>query len=202
MIRFIPFVRRVRHDRRGTAITEFALTAPMFLLLVMGIFDYSWQMYAQQVLQGAVGDASRLSTLEGNASTAKQKLLDDAVRDKVKDVIGNASLEFSRKAYQDFSGVGQREALEDSNNNGKADKGECFDDMNGNNSWDSQDQGRSGNGGASDVVLYTASAKIERILPVWKILGQSQQVTLTSSTVLRNQPYATVAATRKRVCVS
>ena len=199
MTRFLSLLRR---DRRGTAITEFALTAPVFLLLVMGIFDYCWQVYAQQVLQGAVGDAARQSTLEANAIAARQTALDDVVRAKVKGVFGNANVQFSRKAYQDFSGVSQREALEDANNNGVADRGECFDDMNGNNSWDSQDQARSGNGGASDVVLYTATATINRILPVWRMLGQSQQVTLKSSTVLRNQPYATAVSVRKRVCVT
>lgn len=199
MTRFLSLLRR---DRRGTAITEFALTAPVFLLLVMGIFDYCWQVYAQQVLQGAVGAAARQSTLEANATAAKQTALDDVVRAKVKGVFGNANVQFSRKAYQDFSGVSQREALEDANNNGVADRGECFDDMNGNNSWDSQDQARSGNGGASDVVLYTATATINRILPVWRMLGQSQQVTLKSSTVLRNQPYATAVSVRKRVCVT
>lgn len=199
MTRFLSLLRR---DRRGTAITEFALTAPVFLLLVMGIFDYCWQVYAQQVLQGAVGDAARQSTLEANAIAAKQTALDEVVRAKVKGVFGNANVQFSRKAYQDFSGVSQREALEDANNNGVADRGECFDDMNGNNTWDSQDQARSGNGGASDVVLYTATATINRILPVWRMLGQSQQVTLKSSTVLRNQPYATAVSVRKRVCVT
>ena len=202
MIRFIPFLRRVRRDSRGTAITEFALTAPLFLLLVMGIFDFSWQMYTQQVLQGAVGDAARMSTLEGNAAASNQTVLDTAVRNKVKGVMGNAQVEFTRKAYQDFSGVGQKEALEDKNANGKADKGECFEDMNGNNTWDDKDQGRSGNGGASDVVLYTATVKLDRILPVWKMLGQPQQVTLSSSTVLRNQPYKTTTSVRKTVCVT
>lgn len=201
MIRFIPFLRGVRRDRRGTAITEFALTAPVFLLLLMGIFDFCWQMYTQQVLQGAVADAARLSTLEGNAAATNQTALDDIVRNKVKAVMGGADVQFTRKAYENFSGVGQQEVLEDKNANGKADKGECFDDMNGNNSWDNLDQGRNGNGGASDVVLYTATVKLNRILPVWKMLGQSEEVTLSSSTVLRNQPYRTTTSTRKKVCV-
>ena len=46
MIRLPTNLRRLARDDRGTAITEFALTAPLFLLILMGIFDFSWQMYA------------------------------------------------------------------------------------------------------------------------------------------------------------
>ena len=56
--------RRLRRHQRGTALMEFALTAPVFLLILMGIFDYCWQMYAQQVLQGAVAKAGRDATIE------------------------------------------------------------------------------------------------------------------------------------------
>lgn len=201
MIRLLPLLRRVRRDRRGTAILEFAMTAPVFLLLVMGTFDYSWQMYGQQILQGAVADAARQATLENYATVAKQKELDDGVRERVEMVLGPATMEFKRKAYQDFTGVGEREPLEDKNSNGVADKGECFDDLNGNNKWD-LDSARDGNGGASDVVLYTVTVTVERILPVWKMLGQSANTTLQSSTVLRNQPYAASTATRKKICVA
>ena len=37
------FFRRLRRDQRGNAIVEFALTAPLFLIVVFGILDFSWQ---------------------------------------------------------------------------------------------------------------------------------------------------------------
>ena len=75
MTRRHALIRRLRRNKRGVALVEFALTAPVFLLLLMGIFDYCWQMYAQQVLQGAVSKAGRDSTLEQFATN--QKALDD-----------------------------------------------------------------------------------------------------------------------------
>ncbi|MDZ3830560.1 MAG: TadE/TadG family type IV pilus assembly protein [Sphingopyxis sp.] len=186
MTRRVPLWRRVRHNERGVAIVEYALTAPIFLLLLLGIFDYTWQMYTQQVLDGAVAKAARDATLEENI--ADQAALDNQVRDVVQTVMSGSEVTFVRKAYDSFEEVGDAEPYTDSNKNESYDAGECFEDINGNGRWDA-DRGRDGNGGADDVVLYTASVKFDRVLPVWKMLGQPQQVTLSASTVLRNQPF-------------
>ena len=184
--RLTELARRLRGHQRGTAITEFALTAPLFLLLLMGIFDYSWQFYARQVLLGAVAKAARDSTLEGNA--ASQAALDEKVRTAVQNVFGKATVTFTRQTYDSFDAVGKPEPFKDKNGNNQYDAGECFEDINANGSWDA-DRGRAGNGGADDVVLYTASMEFNRILPVWQMLGQPQKTILKQSTVLRNQPY-------------
>jgi len=197
MMRRDTLLRRLRKQQRGAAAVEFALAAPVFLLLLMGIFDYSWQMYARQVLQGAVSHAGRDATLETNA--ASQTDLDAAVRKKVTDVFHDATLTFDRKAYESYDDIGDPEAFTDKNGNGSYDSGECFEDVNGNGSWDA-DRGAAGNGGAEDVVLYTASMKVTRILPVWRMLGQSQETTLTATTVLRNQPYNTATSTTQVIC--
>ncbi len=179
------FLHRLRRSESGNAIVEFALTAPLFLLILMGIFDFSWQIYGKQVLLGAVSKAARDATLEGNA--LNQTALDDKVRSKVQDVFKSGQVTFVRKAYDSYSEVGDPEAFTDSNSNGQYDSGECFEDVNGNASWDA-DRGQAGNGGAEDVVLYTATLEISRVLPVWAMLGQSQTSKLTATTVLRNQP--------------
>jgi len=197
MTRLPTHLRSLRRDNRGTAITEFALTAPLFLLILMGIFDFSWQMYAKQVLSGSVAQAARASTLEGNASS--QTALDAAVRKQVKKVFKNANVTFTRKAYDSYDEIGDPENYTDSNNNGRYDTGECFQDVNGNGNWDA-DRGQTGNGGAEDVVVYSAKMEVTRILPVWTMLGQPQKTTIKASTVLRNQPYAAATSTNKVIC--
>ncbi|WOF42953.1 pilus assembly protein [Sphingopyxis indica] len=188
MTRPIRLLRRLRQSERGVALVEFALTAPVFLLILMGIFDYSWQLYAQQVLQGAVSKAGRDSTIETYVNDPSA--LDDRVREQVQNVFSNAVVTFSRKSYDRFDQVGVEERYTDSNHNDSYDVGECYDDSNGNGQWDA-DRGSEGNGGADDVILYTASMTFDRVLPVWRMLGQPQSTTLTSTTVLRNQPFAT-----------
>ena len=196
--RFIDLARRLRGHQRGTAITEFALTAPLFLLLLMGVFDFSWQFYAKQVLQGAVAKAARDSTLEVNAGN--QAALDTKVRSAVQMVFSNAEVTFTRKVYDSFDQVGKPEPFKDKNGNNSYDSGECFEDFNGNGSWDA-DRGKTGNGGADDVVLYTASMEFKRVLPVWAMLGQPQSTTLSQSTVLRNQPYRAGTDANPAKCV-
>lgn len=199
MTRLRILLRRFRRAQSGVAAVEFALAGPIFLLLLLGIMDYSWQMYAKQVLQGAVADAARSSTLERYA--LDQKGLDAEVEKRVKDVMASADLTFSRKAYEGYDKVGKPENYTDANYNGRYDSGECFEDVNGNGSWDT-DRGRSGNGGADDVVLYEVTMRFNRVLPVWAMLGQPQEATLQSTTVLRNQPFATQGSSSEIICGS
>lgn len=196
--RLIAIRRRLGRDRRGTAMIEFALTAPVFLLLLLGIIDYGWKYYAQQVLQGAVSNAARAATLEGNA--LDQAGLDAAVRQKVLVVFKDAQVNFSRKAYESYDAIGRPEPWEDlAPFNGVRDSNECFTDLNNNSTYDS-DRGLDGNGGAEDVVLYTVSMTFTNVLPVWRMLGQSEQTTLRSTSVLRNQPYNNNTETSRRIC--
>lgn len=197
MRRALLIFEGLRWDRRGSAVTEFALTAPLFLLVLMGIFDYSWQMYAKQVLSGAVSKAGRASTLEINSGT--QTSLDDAVRIRVQQVFRDATVSFGRRSYDSFDDIGRPENFTDSNGNGLRDSGECFQDVNGNGSWDA-DRGQVGNGSADDVVVYTASMTITRVLPVWKMLGQPQEKVISASTVMRNQPYSAETSTNVVIC--
>ncbi|WP_439569483.1 TadE/TadG family type IV pilus assembly protein [Sphingopyxis sp.] len=199
MIRRLILNRRgLGRDSRGTALVEFALTAPVFLLLLLGIIDYGWKYYAQHVLQGAVSNAARAATLEGNA--LDQAGLDAAVRRKVLVVFKGARVSFSRKAYESYDAIGKPEPWEDAAPyNGVHDTNECFTDLNNNNSYD-RDRGLDGNGGAEDVVLYTVSMTFDNVLPVWRMLGQSKETTLRSTSVLRNQPYNNNTETSRRVC--
>lgn len=189
--------RPLARDQRGTAIMEFALTAPLFLMVLMGILDFSWTLYGKEVLSGAMSQAARASTLEGNA--LDQSALDASVRAQVQKVFKNAPVTFTRQAYNSFDEIGDPESYTDSNGSGSYDSGECFEDVNGNASWDS-DRGVSGNGGADDVVLYTATVQVTRVMPVWRMLGQSQQTTISSTSVLRNQPYNSGTDSTRVIC--
>jgi hypothetical protein len=46
-------------SRRGSTLVEFALVVPLFLLLVLAIFDFGGLLYAQITLQSAVSEAAR-----------------------------------------------------------------------------------------------------------------------------------------------
>ena len=125
-----------------------------------------------------------------------------AVLQAVKNVNGNAGFVSgypTRKSYATFGYISP-ESFVDTNGNGKRDAGECYTDVNGNSTWDA-DPGVSGNGGAGDTVLYTASITYTRLFPMSIWMGWSRTATLSASTVLKNQPWAAQASsTPATVC--
>ena len=182
-------LHRLRASDRGTVLTEFAVLAPTLLLLIMGAMDIAYRAYAQSVLEGAMQKAGRDSGLEGGAAQTGD--IDKKVEDLVKRVAKNATFVSTRKTYSTFSDV-KPERFADNNNNGKLDPGECFDDVNGNKTWDS-DAGIIGQGGSDDITVYRMDVTYPRLFPLYGLLGWSNSQVISAKTVLRNQPYGTQA---------
>ena len=180
----------------GATVVEFALVLPLFLFSVMGMMDLGLQFYGQHILQGSVSQAARLSTLE--TFTGNHDALDDMVESRIRAVFKSADVRTLRRAYLSYEDIGQPEPWTDTNLNGQWDPGECFEDLNGSGSWES-DSGRAGNGEADEVVLYEVSVSYDRIFPFWGLVKQSPKTELQAKGVLRNQPYA-AGRTRPPAC--
>lgn len=178
--------RRLGSDETGATIVEFAFVAPLLCFLLMGLFDYGFQIYAQSLLQGAVQKAARDSALEGGTTTTAA--IDADVERQVRVVVPEAEFTFSRQNYATFADIGRAEEFVDTNANSTCDNGEAFEDVNGNGSWD-RDRGRAGIGGARDAVVYAVTADYDRVFPFHNFLNLSPQISVTGATVLRNQPY-------------
>lgn len=172
-------------DRRGVTAVEFAMIAPVMCMAICAFLEVGYQAYIGAVLQGAVNEAGRNSTLED----AQQNLaaIDGRVKAEVGNISKTATFESSRKSYSSFSEVGNPEPFTDSNNNGTRESNECFQDINGNGQFD-LDRGKNGLGGPDDIVMYTMTVTYPRIMPLG-FMGWSATNTATASTVLRNQPY-------------
>ena len=251
---------RLRASEDGIALTEFGFVAPIFIMMLMGIFDQGYSMYIQSALQGAVQEGARQASLENTLWTN----IEDRVNAQVKQVLPSSdpttviSFTLDRTAYGEYSDVAVPEIFEDkerggsmngtydpaepftdANGNGTYDVGETFTDTNSNGRWDDKEAfvdsngngvrnngepftdtvrggvfnntydsdewfvDRNGNsrwdndvglagqrGGAQDVVSIKATIVYNRIFPLWKMVGQPQQQTLTANTFLRNQPFS------------
>jgi Flp pilus assembly protein TadG len=55
-----------RKKRRGAAAVEFAVVAPIFLLLVFGMIEYGRMVMVQQVLTNASREGARCAVLDGS----------------------------------------------------------------------------------------------------------------------------------------
>ncbi len=178
---------RLVKDAEGVTAVEFALLSPVLMAMVMGIFDLGHNMYTASMLNGAIQQAARGSTIEGAASNADG--LDAIVTRAVHGISPYATLQFTRTAYTNFSDVGKPEDFVDSDGDDICNNGEPYEDANGNGAWD-VDQGVAGQGGARDAVLYTVTVTYRRLFPIAQFIpGQTDTFTMQSQTVLRNQPY-------------
>jgi Flp pilus assembly pilin Flp len=190
------FIKRLKQDRRGVTVVEFGLIAPTFLVLLLGIFDMGYNVYARAILDGAVQKAGRDSALETAAGAIN--VLDARVKENLGGLKAGATFSYERRNYRDFAKVGLPEDLDDKNNNGNRDAGECFTDENANGTWD-RDLGKDGVGGARDVVLYTVRMSYDRKFPLYGLIGLGKTATISSATVLRNQPFGDQASETKEV---
>ncbi len=180
---------RLARDTRGAAVTEFGFVAPLFMIILMGVFDASHTTYTTALLHGAMQKAGRDLTLEDAGS--QEANIDQRVISQVKNVVPDeATITLEKLSHFDFEDIGEAEEYTDTNGDGICNSGEPYEDANNNGSWDAN-RGEDGIGGARDAVLYTAIVRYDRMFPMAGLVGMSEQVELRASTVLRNQPFDT-----------
>lgn len=190
-------LRSLLRNTRGVSAVEFGMTAPILFLVVFGSLQVSQGYYVRTVLTGAVNAAARKSTLQSGQT--ESTTLDQLVAKQIKSVMPTASVTFTRRNYAEFSNVGMPEDFTDTNKNLKYDPTECFVDMNGNGVWDS-DMGKTGLGGANDIVVYTVTVSYRQWFGFAKMFGLPEFQTVPQTTILKNQPFAT-QATRTGVSI-
>jgi Flp pilus assembly protein TadG len=182
----MPALSALRRDSKGATIVEFALILPVMCMMLLGTLDLGYRSYVGSVVQGTLHDAARMATVGG--VTTDQ--ISTFVQNRLHAFSRNATITTSTRSYSDYSGVKVPETItNDTVPLGIYNAGDCFQDTNGNGSWDA-DRGRSGNGGSEDVVYFEVTMTYPHIMPVAKLFGWSGNVTTTQNTVLRNQPFA------------
>ena len=188
-------LRKLMRSDSGVTIVEFALLAPVFLGVLLTVFEFGFAFYARGVLQGAVDAAARTASLENTEFTQ----ISERVSRQVKAVIPSSeaetdiSFELDPVYYSNYRDLQLPEDFEDNNNNDQWDSNECFVDRNNNAIYDT-DVGISGRGGAQDVVAITATLSYARPFPLWRMFGLEPRQTIRVSTFLRNQPFSAQAA--------
>jgi Flp pilus assembly protein TadG len=189
---------RLRRDARGATIVEFAIVLPVLCVLVLGLLDLGYRSYATSMVQGALHDASRMATV-GNSTLAQ---IDARVKARLANFANSSTVTTSTTSYYDYSGVSQPEkVVGDTAPIGSYNSGDCFEDANGNDAYDT-DRGRASTGGADDIVRYQISITYPRIIPMGGFMGWSNTQTITQNTVLRNQPFAGRSISINRISVA
>lgn len=183
------FLSKVRRNDDGSAAIEFSFTAPLLILTIVAIMEFSMILFLNAVLEGSLRDAARFG-VTGFTPTGVNR--EDVIIDKVSSatlgLVPITAANVTTLAYSDFSEVGQPEPyIDDNPANGIYDTGESFTDVNGNGQWDA-DMGTPGLGGACDVVVYRVETQWSLMLGLLaSTVGQD--IDLTASTAVRNEPY-------------
>ena len=176
---------------KGSVAMEFAMIAPVFLLLLMATIESGVVFFAQSALQNAVNDAARIvktgqsACFTTDANGACQGITSDQFRKQICDEVkvllkvcnedgnGNSDLQFDVKAFSaGFGGVSNSSPL-----NGTRDLPNLTD-------FDT--------GGACDVVLVRAFYRWRVFTPGLSVLLANMNGSnhlLASAAAFRNEPY-------------
>jgi Flp pilus assembly protein TadG len=187
------FMQRLRHSaecRRGTAVMEFALIAPVAVLSIIGLLELSMIMFVQSLMEGGLREASRfgITGYIPPGMTREERILEIVASNTI-GLVDMETVEVITKVYPSFSDVNQPEPFTDQNANGSYDAGEPFTDSNGNGQWDS-DMGTAGIGGPGDIVRYTLTYDWPLLTPVLSsIIGTGGKIKLSATAAVRNEPF-------------
>lgn len=77
----VMLLRRAR-NKKGTTIVEFALVLPLFLLLILGIFDFGRYFFVDHTLQYATREGMRLALV---GRTLGPMSREDSIKQTIKD---------------------------------------------------------------------------------------------------------------------
>lgn len=189
MIRLSSRRPLLRTDNRGISAVEFALICPVLILFLLGFLDFGYWMYVRSMASGSLESVARSAGVGGaNVDTST---FQTAVENQIKQIAPGASFVWQPQSYYQFSGIGKPEKLiTDQNGNGSYDPGDCWEDLNPNGVYDST-PGKSGVGGADDIVFYQLTVTFPALVPLGGFIpGLGSSHTSVLNTIIRRQPYA------------
>jgi hypothetical protein len=179
-----PLLPALARQQQGTAVMEFGLIAPVFMMLLIGMYDITHLVYARSVFNGAVERAAREASLETGDTNEADQIVADIIRPVIPDVV----IETERMSYFDFADIERPEQFTDANDNDICDEGEAYVDENSSGQWE-EDIGVAGNGGAGDVVMYTAKATFTPLFKIPFMPESWSSRTMTATAIKKNQPF-------------
>jgi Flp pilus assembly protein TadG len=177
----------LRGNTRGATLVEFGLIAAPLCLTIMAIADLGYQSYLRSVTRGVLEQASRSASV-GTLTSAQ---IDTYISTQMATINAkNGTTSVVKKSYYNFSNVGKPEKITtDTTPLGSYNIGDCYEDANGNGSYDTA-LGSDSLGGADDIVYYEVTVFMPRVFPMAKMLGWNPTQSAKATTIVRNQPWA------------
>ena len=182
-------MRALLANTRGVTAVEFALIAPVLILLTLGTIDVGYTLTVQRLLEASAREASRFGVTGRDPDDLTRTATIRRIVERTligSDVAGRLAIDV--RAYTSFDNVGRPEPFQDENDNGRRDPGETFTDVNGDGTWN-PDMGVPTAGGAGDVVVYTLSYAQPVLVPFMAKFYGDATITHRARAVVRNEPF-------------
>lgn len=178
---------RIRSDEGGATLVEFGFVIGPLMVLIISTLDLGYRAYVDVQAGSAAYEVARLATTGGiDVSQVEGRV--EELMDPI--LLNGSTLTVEAQSYFDFTGIGRAETITvDNNSNNRVDNNDCFIDENDNAQHD-PDVGRSGIGGANDVVLYTITVDSPNLTPIASLIGIGDTFSVRAQSTGRNQPYA------------
>lgn len=163
LVHLIPALRRFCHDRSGAAAVEFALIAPLFLMLLCGIIENGLILLTQSTLDNATRDAARTLML----GSASQAAFLQVLNNETGGLVPAGSLNYNVQSGTSFASLNTSVTTDKSGNMVNA----------------------FSSGGSHQAILVRVSYNRPFILPSLASLIGLQSELLMSTVALKSEPY-------------
>lgn len=170
------------------------MIVPVFLLLVMGIIEFSMIMFTSSVIESATNNTARLGkTGFIPPGMTRSEAIVKNIQDRSQGLLDPTKIAITRMSYASLDKIGQPEpCVSPANSPCPGTPGVNFVDINGNAQWDA-DMGKAGEGNAGEIVVYTATYPWPVTTPIVSaVIGQTFPI--SARTVVKNEPYFTAGA--------
>ncbi len=184
---------------RGVAAVEFAMIAPVLILMICGFMEYAHLSSARTTLEAATMRAAR-AVAATDCPSSREAIMRSIIESSMDNVpsADGGKPKIVTKAYGDKFGDVGGEPFVDKNKNKvydedptitDPDKRDTYTDINGNGKYD-KDMGNVGSiGAAGQVISYSAEYKVKSLFGfISKRYSDADFYTIKASTVVRNEP--------------
>lgn len=183
-------MRKVHSDQSGATIIEFALVAPIFFLLLLGIIEFGMIGFSQVAIESAVSATAREASLGKSVGGDRVQYVRQHIRTKLRGLINVDQLVISASTVVGGGAVEPDVCLSSPPRIG----GPCpppllWEDGNRNGVYDETVPVTS-LGGAGDIVEVRVYYPWKIQLPFLnKFFGENGIFMMSSSTIVKNEPF-------------
>lgn len=183
-------LRRFRKSESGVTAIEFAIVAPILMLLTCGVFEVSLLMASLVSLEGGLKEASRygITGQTPNVGTREQEIKAILAKHTLKMIdLSKATIDI--KTFSSFSTAQDGEPYADANGNEMYDVGEPYSDLNCDGTRNGPGELASDSAGQpGQVVQYTVNFDWNVITPLIATLWGKDSFPMSASIIVKNEP--------------